>query len=209
MLGIGGMRASLALAHADLDSDPDVDPDDPTGEPPGPQVAQVRAAIVAAFPRLKLLARNLTRAPDQAADLVQATCVRALERARTLQHGYNVQAWLFRIMRNLHVDELRSSFFNAARLDDEPPWRPEPVAAWRLVHDEQIERMVPHLPAHLRSVWQLVHEQQLDQSEIADRLGIQRATVASRIFRARSAMRQMLDVHLPTPPLAFTAVNGV
>ena len=96
-------------------------------------------------------------------------------------------------MRNLHFDQLRSPYFRTGSADEEPPWKPESVPAWRLVDDEDLNHIVSRLPAHLLSVWRLVHDHQLDQTEIASRLGIRRATVASRIFRARAAVRRMLE----------------
>lgn len=123
---------------------------------------------------------------------MQATCVRAIERAHTLHNDLNLQAWLIRIMRNLHFDQLRDPVTSWGPSEVEPPWKPEPLPPWRRVLDDDIERLVPRLPPRLRAVWQLVHEHKLNQGEIADRLGIPRGTVATRIFRARMMMRKLL-----------------
>ena len=156
----------------------------------GPLVA---AALVRSFEKLSGFARRLTGSADHAADLVQATCLRALERAHTLRNDLHVEGWIFRIMRNLHTDQMRNPLADLTRLEEEPVWSPEVTATWRQVDDEEIERTVSRLPHHLGAVWRLIHEQRLDQAEVAGRLGIRRATVATRIFRARVAMRKLLE----------------
>lgn len=68
-----------------------------------------RSAIVAEIPRLRRYARALTGRRDIADDLVQDTLERALEKWRFWQRGRDLRPWLFAIMHNLHVDQLRKT----------------------------------------------------------------------------------------------------
>jgi RNA polymerase sigma-70 factor (ECF subfamily) len=150
--------------------------------------------IVAALPKLGRLAYVLTRNAEDAADLLQATCLRALERASTLTNHDNIPGWLKCLMRNLHVDELRRpgqpSRQRLTPLDEIPEQPPEPLPLWRLVEDEDVNEVLPTLPSDLRATWDLHHRGDLDQKEIAARLQIARPTVATRIFRARAALKE-------------------
>jgi len=61
--------------------------------------------LAAALPRLRRYARALTRDVDRAEDLVQGTLVRAWEKRRLWRVGSDLQAWLFAIMHNVHVNQ--------------------------------------------------------------------------------------------------------
>ena len=63
--------------------------------------------LIAFLPTMRRFALSLTRAPDQADDLVQAACERALLSAESFQPGTRFDAWMFRIVRNLWIDRLR------------------------------------------------------------------------------------------------------
>src|ERR1700730_15474344 len=61
------------------------------------------------IPRLRRYARALTRNTAKADDLVQSSLVRALEKQHLWQPGSNLRAWLFTILHNQHVNEVRHS----------------------------------------------------------------------------------------------------
>ena len=61
------------------------------------------------IPRMRRYARALTRNTAKADDLVQSSLVRALEKQHLLQPGSNLRAWLFAILHNQHVNEVRHS----------------------------------------------------------------------------------------------------
>jgi RNA polymerase sigma-70 factor (ECF subfamily) len=154
-----------------------------------------REQLIASLGRLAQLARTLTRTAADAEDLLQATCLRALERGPGLRNHANVTGWLARVMRNLQIDQARSPARRTAALpsDNELAGQAaERIPLWRQVADEDVEHLVPTLSPQLRTVWHLHHGEGLDQNEIATRLRIPRATVATRVFRARAALRQQL-----------------
>lgn len=63
--------------------------------------------LVALLPRLRRFAHSLTGNADDASDLVQAAVERALKAMATLDADARLDAWMFRIIRNLWIDGLR------------------------------------------------------------------------------------------------------
>ena len=61
------------------------------------------------IPRLRRYARALTRDRSRADDLVQDTLVRAIANQRRWQRGMDLRAWLFTIMHNQNVNNVRRS----------------------------------------------------------------------------------------------------
>ena len=69
---------------------------------------EVRAGLEPSLARLWRYALVLSRARDVADDLVQATCLRAIERADQFAPGTRVDRWLFAILRSIWLNEIRS-----------------------------------------------------------------------------------------------------
>ena len=67
------------------------------------------------IPRLRRYARALTRSTAKADDLVQSSLVRALEKQHLWQPGSNLRAWLFTILHNQHVNDVRHSLRSSTR----------------------------------------------------------------------------------------------
>ena len=64
--------------------------------------------LAALLPRLRRFAHGLSRAPADADDLTQMTVERALRSRAQWQPGTKLDSWLYRIMRNLWIDTVRS-----------------------------------------------------------------------------------------------------
>src|SRR5271156_3014664 len=69
---------------------------------------EVRAGLEPCLARLWRYALILSRAKDAADDLVQATCVRAIERADQFAPGTRLDRWLFAILRSIWLNEIRA-----------------------------------------------------------------------------------------------------
>jgi RNA polymerase sigma-70 factor (ECF subfamily) len=67
----------------------------------------VEDQLVAFLPNLRRFAISLCRSRDLADDLVQTACERALANAASFQEGTRFDAWMFRILRNLWIDDVR------------------------------------------------------------------------------------------------------
>src|ERR1700726_4707252 len=86
--------------------------------------------LEAEIPRLRRYARALTRDVTRADDLVQSCLTRAVAKQHLWQPGSNLRAWLFTILHNQHVNDVRHSLREGSLgpvEDAEPVWRVEPV----------------------------------------------------------------------------------
>ena len=142
-------------------------------------------------------AMRLTHDRHEAEDLVHDTFERLLRNAAHLRADTNVLVWMYTVMHNLFLDRCRRRA-RGPRLvqdvDDSLP-APEPTPApplWAQVSREQFARAVAALPPDFRTVFELhaLEGQQYDQ--IADRLGIAKNTVGTRLYRARSMLKAAL-----------------
>src|SRR5882672_12263265 len=68
----------------------------------------IHEQIVTLLPRLRRFARNLTRNPHDADDVVQIAVERALTRLEQWRSDARLDSWMFKIVRNAWIDELRS-----------------------------------------------------------------------------------------------------
>ena len=148
-------------------------------------------------PLLLATARRLTGSDHDAHDLVQDALERALRRFSQLPPGGNPRGWLFTILHNAFIDRCRSDRGDratpveqiaerlAAPADDAP-------APWERVTPEQVQAAVAQLPEEFRSVYGLHAEQRKSYEEISRALGIPKATVGTRLMRARRRLKEIL-----------------
>jgi len=143
---------------------------------------------------LRRYARALMRNSADAEDLVQEALTRAVARADSFQAGTNLRAWLFTILHNVHVNQVRSK---AARpqevdVDDVESKLVSPPRQEERVELREMMRAVDELPEEQRKVLLLVALEGLKYDEVADMLGVPIGTVMSRLSRAREAVRAKL-----------------
>lgn len=69
----------------------------------------LEALYTACFHKLYRFALSLTRIPSEAEEIVQETFLRALQQANKLQADANLDAWLFRVAKNVHISRLRKN----------------------------------------------------------------------------------------------------
>jgi RNA polymerase sigma-70 factor, ECF subfamily len=156
----------------------------------------IREEMIALLPRLRAFARSLARAPDRADDLVQATCMRALDRLDGFRPGTRLDAWLFRIMRNLWIDEHRARRPVLSLV--EVPGAEDIAGSDGREAEERLTlaavgEVVAAMPEELRSVLVLVCVEGLKYREAAEILDIPIGTVMSRLARARRTVAAALD----------------
>jgi RNA polymerase sigma-70 factor (ECF subfamily) len=155
-------------------------------------VSNHHALITQQLPRLRRYARALTGERSAADDLVQDTLERALSRFHLWRRGSDPRAWLFTIMHNIFVNQIRSRMRHPQQaLDesaaDELQYR-EPD--WSELRD--IGNALARLPAEQRTVVLLVGLEQFTYEEAARMLDIPIGTVMSRLSRGRERLRGLL-----------------
>ena len=69
----------------------------------------LEALYTACFHKLYRFALSLTRTPSEAEEIVQETFLRALQQANKLPANANLDAWLFRVAKNVHISRLRKN----------------------------------------------------------------------------------------------------
>lgn len=168
-----------------------------------------RQSVVEYIPALRRYARALTGDAWAADDLVQDTLERACSRWRLWLAGTDLRAWLFTVMHNVYVSQVRSNQRRAAilqtdALDETAQALPGTVSSVALHID--LQRCLLCLPDEQRSVLLLATLESMSYAEIAQVLGIPRGTVMSRLSRARERMRELMDgqrteTARPAPPL--------
>ena len=146
------------------------------------------------IPRLRRYARALTGERAAADDLVQDTLERACSKLHLWRSGSDLRAWLFTIMHNVHVNQVRSRGSAATLpLDDDFPDAPVRATQSDLLELLDLEAALSRLPTAQREVLLLVALEHLSYQQTADALGIPIGTVMSRLARARERLRLMLD----------------
>jgi RNA polymerase sigma-70 factor (ECF subfamily) len=167
--------------------------------------AQFRELAMAEIDAVYRMAMHLARHPDDAADLVQETYLKAFnaERRFQLQDGKGVRPWLFKILHNNFYTRLGRQRREPTLGDDLPPVSSDggvgsPAPAWDLEHmdweqvDDRLKAAIDELPEHYRQVLLLWAVEGLKYREIADVLDVALGTVMSRLHRARSQLSEKL-----------------
>jgi RNA polymerase sigma-70 factor (ECF subfamily) len=152
-----------------------------------------RSAILAELPRLRRYARALVGDRAAADDLVQDTLERAWSRLAQWRAGSDLRAWLFSIMHNLRVDQLRRPGLSTVAIDDEEYLAPSRATQSDRLEVNDLEAALSQLPEEQRAVLLLVALEDMSYEEVAGALGIPPGTVMSRLSRGRERLRLILD----------------
>jgi RNA polymerase sigma-70 factor (ECF subfamily) len=159
-----------------------------------------REHLLAALPRLRRYARALTGERSSADDLVQDTMERGWSRLSQWRAGGDMRAWLFGIMHNIYVDQLRRSHMPPADPEEAQALAaPSAVAARLELRD--VQTALGLLPAEQREVLLLVALEEMTYEEVAATLGIPLGTVMSRLSRGRERLRLLMLGHAVPAPL--------
>ena len=151
------------------------------------------------------MAMHLSRHPDEAADLVQETYLKALKaESRFELREQGVRPWLFKILHNNFYTRVGKRKREPTLGDDLPEQSvlgavDETPPAWDLAHldweqvDDRLKHAIEELPAHYREVLLLWAVEGLKYREVADVVGIPLGTVMSRLYRARAILSEKLS----------------
>jgi RNA polymerase sigma-70 factor (ECF subfamily) len=155
---------------------------------------EVRAGLEPALARLWRYALVLSRARDVADDLVQATCLRAIERADQFVPGTRLDRWLFAILRSIWLNEIRSrrvreggGFADAAEVLTTDGAREIEMN----ITTSAVLRAIDRLPEAQRETVLMVYGEGYSYAEAAAALGAPIGTIMSRLAAARATLARL------------------
>lgn len=151
-------------------------------------------SLEAEIPALRRYARVLLRDHEAAEDLLQSSVERAWSRRHLWRRPDHFRAWLFRIMHNLHANEVRAVGRRPASVDLAEHNHPNAAASQELcVEVAQTLEAVDRLSAGQREVLLLVAVEGMSYREASKVVGVAPGTVVSRIARARERLRKLRE----------------
>jgi len=150
--------------------------------------------IMTAVQPLRAFAISLTRNVDAAEDLVQTTLLRAIRGRDRFQPGTNLEAWLFTILRNDYLSDLRKRKREVEDADGS-------YAATLISIPEQpghldlqdFHEALAKLPAEMRQAIMLVGAEGQSYEQAAETLNVAVGTIKSRVNRARAKLAELLQ----------------
>jgi RNA polymerase sigma-70 factor, ECF subfamily len=145
----------------------------------------------------------LTRNQAEAEDLVQETYVRAMRALGCLRAGSNLKAWLFTILRNAWLNQVRkqrlgpqfvgiTDFDSIADAVGEPSKDAHDIYVSK-TETRRVRAAIQKLPIEYREIILLREYEDLSYREIAAVLECPAGTVMSRLARARTQLRTLLS----------------
>jgi RNA polymerase sigma-70 factor (ECF subfamily) len=153
-------------------------------------------------PRLRRYARALTHNQEAADDLVQDSLERAWRKLDRWEAGSDLRAWLFTLMHNVHVNNLRRRRPETVPMTQSDYPAPGQGEADRAMRLRDLEAGLAQLAPDQREVLLLVCLEDMTYEQVAGVLGIPIGTVMSRLHRGRERLRRwMAGEHGEKPPL--------
>jgi RNA polymerase sigma-70 factor (ECF subfamily) len=171
------------------------------GAPSPEQVSFVEEAMTKYGRQTYNYAYRLTSNEADARDLTQEAFIRVFRAWQSFRPGTSFLVWIYRIVTNLHRDELRrrKGIFSQPLPEDNQAQeagtpRHDPIAA---MHERQMsagmERALSRLTPEQRTVILLADVEEYSYQDIADVISCSIGTVRSRLHRARAQLRRLLE----------------
>ena len=159
-------------------------------------MADIYRSIEAEIPRLRRYARALARDVTAADDLVQDCLARALAKLHLWQEGTDLRAWLFTILHNQYVNQVRRAVREGVTvgLSETDPMLTRAPHQGKRLELRDLERALAKLPQEQRAVILLVGLEGMRYDEVAAVLGVPVGTVRSRLSRGREALRRLIGI---------------
>src|SRR5438045_2565398 len=154
------------------------------------------------IPRLRRYSRALTRDTQRAAGRVRATLVRARMKQDRWEPGTNLRAWLFTLMHNQYVNNVRRANREAGTIDIDDVSSSlvattDPTASRQLY---ELEHALGQLAAEQREVILLVGLEGFSYEDAAKVLAVPVGTVRSRLSRGRESLRRQFGIEEEVDP---------
>ena len=152
--------------------------------------------VEAQIPRLRRYARALTRDVVRADDLVQSCLLRAVAKQHLWQPGTDLRAWLFTLLHNQHVNDVRRSVREGSNVSIEgaaPVLTIQPNAI-DVLQLRDLEKALGQLAQEQRQVILLIGMEGMTYEDAASLLGVPIGTVRSRLSRGRDQLRNLMGM---------------
>ena len=157
----------------------------------------LKRQLIAALPQLRRFARTLTRSVSDADDLVQEACLTALSKSHMWDPTKPLDRWMYRIMRNLWISEMRKQKVRQGQgqipADEATELVTHESGETSMIHT-QLRATIDTLSSELSTILLLVSVEGYSYDEAADLLEIPVGTVMSRMHRARRVLAKQLEV---------------
>jgi RNA polymerase sigma factor (sigma-70 family) len=150
--------------------------------------------VLALLPRLRRFAVGLARDPADGDDLCQATIARALDRREMWQPGTKLDSWMYRMMRNVWIDEQRARSRRGETFVAEEAGAVVGASGGQedAVGLSDVDRALRQLPDEQREAVLLVMVEGCSYKEAAEIVGCPVGTLNSRLVRGRDALLMRL-----------------
>ena len=152
--------------------------------------------LLAILPRLRRFAASLSHDRADGDDLCQAALEKGLRARDQWQPGTRLDSWMYRIMRNLWIDEARARQRAARTFAPEEAGADVGYAGDKAVEQamtlSDVDRAMQALPPEQREAIALVLVEGLSYKEAAAILNIPMGTLTSRLVRGRGALIELL-----------------
>lgn len=158
---------------------------------------KTREELISLLPRLRRFAFGLTGTMEDADDLVQSACERALNRSHQWTPGTRLDSWMFYIIKNIHIDEMRKHKLRGDPVDTDDYHQVADINAHHEPENQselkQVAAAMELLPEDQRVILMLVCVEEYSYREAAEILKIPIGTVMSRLARARVNLNERLS----------------
>jgi RNA polymerase sigma-70 factor (ECF subfamily) len=158
-------------------------------------MADLAHRIEAEIPRLRRYALSLTRDTTAGDDLVQDCLVRAITKMHLWQEGTDLRAWLFTILHNQYVNQVRRAVREGVSVEasDVEPALSRGPAQDKCLELRDLDRALAKLPEEQRTVILLVGLEGMSYEAVAEIIGTPVGTVRSRLSRGRDELRRLMS----------------
>jgi len=151
--------------------------------------------LIEVTPRLERFAFRLTRNTADAADLLQSTLLRGLEKKHLFQEGTNLFSWLSKVMYNMFASNYNRKVKFESQYDPEPYIEKKSVPANQ---DFEIELQdvgiaMETLTNEHRDILIMICVKGMKYAEVSEALDIPVGTVRSRLSRARDNLQSAIS----------------
>lgn len=163
------------------------------------QLSELRRGISELLPRLRRFGSALTGSQDEGDDIVQAAIERALSKSSQWQAGTRLDSWMFKIMQNLWKDRVRKIRHDRKKQVLESASADQAIDGRRVTETmlmlTRTREQFSNLSDEHRMVLALVVIDGHSYQEAASLLEIPIGTLMSRLYRAREALREMIETN--------------